>query len=485
MSIFQSTKRNVFRYHIYCVIIVLVICCIATSSSLLLNYLGINKENLLMIFLVGVLISTVATKGYIYGFLTAIVSVYLFNFFFTEPFHSFAINNQQDILLILFFLIAALICGMMSSKFQHQAVKAQQNEKTAQLMYEITKSFLKLTGTENIVNSALKYIYEQTEFSCMVRLDQNKFEGCQNVYYTPAASNPDYDWSLGYELPIKGLTKQMGTIIFQSSEPFKKDTEKLINTIVYQMALILDREYIYLEREKIKLAMESERLKSTLLRSISHDIRTPLTGIIGASNVIMENINTLMDTDIQKLASDITEEAAWLVMTVQNILDMTRISDGKLSITMDYESVDDLIHQAVSRLPSFYDLDRLSISIPDDICFVNVDGKLFVQVLVNLIDNAFKHSGNSSHIILAAYPQDSLMVFQVSDNGIGIAPSILDNIFNGFVTMPKNSSDKGRGVGLGLSICKAIVTAHGGSITASNNETSGASFKIALPYEQE
>lgn len=480
---YKPSKRNVFKYHMFCIIIVFIICCITTTSSLFLSHLGIDKENLLMIFLVGVLISTVATKGYIYGFLTAVINVYIFNFLFTEPLHSFNINNQQDILLIVFFLIAALICGMMSSKFQHQAEIAKHNEKTTQLMYEITKSFLNLTGTEHIVNNALKYIYEQTGFSCMVKLDSNKFEGYQNFFHTPN-SESDYDWSLGYELPIKGLTNQMGTITFQSSEPFKKDTGKIINTIVYQMALILDREYIYLEREKIKLAMESEYLKSTLLRSISHDIRTPLTGIMGASNVIMENISALTDTEIQKLATDINEESAWLVMTVQNILDMTRISDGKLTVTTDYESVDDLINQAVSRLPFFYDLNRLSISIPDDIFLVNVDGKLFVQVLINLIDNAFKHSGDASQIILTVYPEDTLMVFLISDNGYGIDSTILDNIFNGFVTKPTNSADKGRGVGIGLSICKAIVTAHGGSITVANNKSGGSSFKITLPYEQ-
>ena len=123
-------------------------------------------------------------------------------------------------------------------------------------------------------------------------------------------------------------------------------------------------------------------------------------------------------------------------------------------------------YQAVSRLPSFYNLDRLSVSIPNDIFLVNVDGKLFVQVLINLIDNAFKHSGDNSQIILSAYPENSLMVFQVSDNGHGIDPSIIDHIFDGFITMPTHDSDKGRGVGLRLSICKAIVLPHSGSISA-------------------
>lgn len=481
---YRAIQIKNLHYHIFRIMIVFIICTIATSSSLLLNYWGVHKENLLMIFLIGVLISTVATRGYIYGFLSAIISVYLFNFFFTEPLYSLAISNKQDILLIIFFLIAALICGIMSSKFQHQTKIAKQNERTAQFMYEITESFLNLAGTENIANNALKCIYEKTGLSCVIKLDSNKFEGCKDFFHTPNSLS-DFNNSFDYEMPIKGVSNQIGTIIFRSCEPFTEDTSKIINTIVYQMALILDREYIYLERQKIKLDMESEHLKSTLLRSISHDIRTPLTGIMGASNVIMEHINSLTNTEIQKLASDINEESSWLIMTVQNILDMTRITDGKFTINTNYESVDDLINQAVSRLPSFYDLTRLSISIPDDIFLVNVDGKLFVQVIINLIDNAFKHSGDNSQIMLSAYPENSLMVFQVSDNGYGIDPAILNDIFNGFITMPTHVADKGRGVGLGLSICKAIVIAHQGSILASNNEYGGSTFKITLPYEKE
>lgn len=480
---FHSFKRKIFNYHLFCIMIVVIICSITTLFSLLLNHWGIYKENLLMIFLVGVLVSTVATRGYIYGFLTAIINIYLFNYFFTEPLHSFAISNQQDILLILFFLIAALISGMMSSKFQYQTKIAKQNEQTAQLMYEITESFLNLSGPENIVNNALKYIHEKTGLTCIIKLDSNKFKDCKSFFHTPDSISY-MDSSFDYELPIKVVASHMGTVIFKSSEYFSEDTSKILNTIVYQMAIILDREYIYMERQKIKLEMESEHLKSTLLRSISHDIRTPLTGIIGASNVIMEHINLLTDVEIHKLASDINQESEWLIMTVQNILDMTRITDGKLTIKTNYESVDDLINQSVSRLPYFYNLDRLSISIPNEIFLVNVDGKLFVQVLINLIDNAFKHSGDNSQIILSAYPENSFMVFQVSDNGYGIDSSIIDHIFDGFITMPAHASDKGRGVGLGLSICKAIVITHGGSISASNNESCGSTFKIILPYEE-
>lgn len=483
MPYFQNKKKYI--YHIYCTLIAILICVSTTCLSKFLYHLGIDTENLLMLFLIGVLLSTVLTRGYLYGFMTAILSVFLFNYFFTKPLYTFAMSDPQDILLITFFLLAALICGLLSSNFQRQTEIARKNEQTAQLMYEITESFLNLAGTENIVNNAMNYLTGQANMDCLIHLDENKFEGSPTCFF----SSPDYQ-SLPakelYCLPIKGLSTQIGSIYFIHPLPEEAGTRKLIYHIVYQMALVLDREYVYLEREKMKLAMESEHLKTTLLRSISHDIRTPLTGIMGAASVITENIDTLSSSDIASLASDITEESSWLIMTVQNILDMTRISDGKLTVSTEYEAVDDLINQAISRLPKVYPRNRLTVSMPEEILLVSVDGKLFVQVLLNLLDNAYKHSGSDTQISLSVYQKDTNIIFEVSDNGIGIESSILPSIFDGFVTRPTHIADKGRGVGLGLFICREILRAHGGTIIASNKKAPehGAIFTISLPFQE-
>ena len=169
------------------------------------------------------------------------------------------------------------------------------------------------------------------------------------------------------------------------------------------MAIVLDREFIYEERQKIKIDMEGERLKSTLLRSISHDIRTPLTSIKGASELIRDSYDKLEQDNIKKLVSDIYDESTWLIKTVQNILDMTRISEGKLTVNKSYESVDDIVNQTLTLVPQFHTSGRLHVSVPDEIVLVPVDGRLFVQVLVNLLDNAYKHSGENSQIYFKVY----------------------------------------------------------------------------------
>jgi two-component system sensor histidine kinase KdpD len=289
-----------------------------------------------------------------------------------------------------------------------------------------------------------------------------------------------------YILPIHDLSNNMGVVMMAGVKlPLTYEEDILIKTVVYQMALVLDREFIYNERERIKLAMESEHLKSTLLRSISHDIRTPLTGIMGASSLILDSYDSLDEISLKRLASDINEESARLITSVQNILDMTRISEGHLVVKKEYEAVEDLINQAVTQVAWFVSQNRLKVNIPEDILLVETDGRLMVQVLVNLLDNAYKHSGNESVIILRVFRRDQRVIFEVEDNGPGVDETIKNTLFEGFVTMPRNISDSSRGVGLGLAICKAIVEAHGGNISAHNKPEGGAIFRVELPCEEE
>jgi len=477
-SFFQY--RNL-KMHLFCLGNMLLICAGSTLLSLFVYHIGVAKENVLMIFLLGVLLTTVFTKGYLYGLLSAVISVFLFNFFFTEPLHTMAIRDPQDLLLMVFFLIAASICGAMSSKFREQANIAKENQKTTQLMYEITESFLNLTGTENIVMNGIRFIHDHTKYDCCVRLDSGKFD----------TGNTEYK-SEGYEasggdlvFPIQGMASVIGTLsVNRHPEKPSEEHTKLFQAVVHQMAIVLDREFIYLEREKIRLAMEKEHLKTSLLRSLSHDIRTPLTAISGASGLIIDNYDALSDEEVLQLAKDIHEDSSMFMLTAQNILDMTRITDGRMEIKKNYEAVDDLIGQAAAQTRTFLEGNELQVHLPEEILMVRVDGALIVQVLVNLISNACKHAGGRVTIELSVYRSGGDVVFECADNGRGIDEGLLDTLFDDFVTLPRNMSDKGRGVGLGLSICKAIVEAHGGRITAENRASGGAVFRFYIPDEE-
>ena len=456
------------------------VCFISTFLSIAMNKSGIGKENTLMVFIVGVLIVSIATRGYIYSAAAAIISVFMFNYLFTQPIHSLQISNSQDIILMMFFLTASLISSTITSKLQYQTEISKRNERTAKFLHEVTKGFLNVTGNNNIILKGIAYIKDYVGYDCYVKLNNN-----EKVYHTEGIDYEEAREEQALLIPIKGVAKQTGTVhIIDADLPLSKEKEMIIKTIIHQMAIVLDRELIYEERQKIKIDVESERLKNTFLRSISHDIRTPLTGIKGASEFLLDSYENLDSDTVKKLASDIYDESNGLIKTVQNILDMTRISEGKLTINRVYESVDDIINQTLTFIPHLKASGRFHVLFPDEIVLVPVDGRLIVQVLVNLLDNAYKHAGEEAQVYLKVCKQDAYAVFEVSDNGIGIDSSVIDNIFDGFVSLNKNNIvDGSLGVGLGLTICKAIVTAHNGTITANNLNTGGAVFKVMLPLE--
>ncbi|ABW18409.1 integral membrane sensor signal transduction histidine kinase [Alkaliphilus oremlandii OhILAs] len=441
---------------------------------------GIGKESIIMVFIVGVLVVTVSTNGYIYGILASVISVFIFNYYFTVPLHTFITYHTNDIVLMVSFLVVSLISGTMTKRFQKQLLIAKKNEHTARLLYKVTESFLNITGKKNIIMQGIDYIYQNTSYSSKVFLSDAK------EAYTDDSRAFVVDEMDIMEIPIKGLTKQLGIMqVAYSKKNFSLEHELLIKTVVTQMGISLDREFIYNERENIRIAMEREKMRSNLLRAISHDLKTPLTGIVGASGVILENLTKLDNCNIKKLVCDINEEATWLSNLVENILNMTRISEGKLMIEKNYEVVDDIVYEAIRHVKNFSNTKNISVSMPEEVVMVFIDGKLMVQVLINLLDNAMKHTGDDCKIQITVYVHNDSAVFEVSDNGSGIDNNIEDSLFDSFVTSSVKTIDGKRGMGLGLSICKSIIEAHQGTITAGRSKEGGALFRFTLPLMEE
>ncbi len=451
----------------------------ALFLSLILKNGGIEKESIIMIFLMGVLLVPIVTKGYVYGAVAAVVSVLLFNYLFTVPIHTFKIYNPNDMTLMVFFFAVSLISSSITSRSKRQLELAQKNECIAKLLYSVTESFVNITGEKNIVMQGIKNIYKHTGYVCSVSLFEHNRTYCEK-------NINEHDKNSVLEIDIQGVSRKLGKIIiFNFDNTFKLEDELLIKMVAGQMGIALDREFIYNERENIRIAMEKERLRGDLLRGISHDIRTPLTAIVGASGVIIENRDILDSESVQKLASDINEEALWLNHLVENILNMTRIGDESLVINKNEEVVDDIIDAAVSHITKLVGNRNIEVSMPDDVIVVMIDGKLIVQVLINLLDNAIKHTKEDGNIFLRVKVEDKSAVFEIEDDGEGISEDIKDTLFQRFVTAKGNVIDGKRGMGLGLSICEAFVKAHGGKISAENSVNGGAVFKFSLPISME
>lgn len=450
-----------------------------TLGSMGLNQLGVGTENLLMIFIVGVLLITAVTKGYGFGIIASCASVIIFNYFFTEPIHTFVIKSTNDMILMVFFLIASVISSSLTVKFQRQLIISQKSEQTAKLLYKITRSFLNVTSEVNIIHHGIQYIKENIGYESIVELDESG-----EVYTSDNFVSESRERSI--ELPIMGIVKKLGTLkIYDKNEILNMEQEWLVNSVAAQMGIALDREFVYNERENTRTAMEREQLKSNLLRSIGHDLRTPLAGIAGASSYIVQRGEKLDRESIVRLARDISEQAVWLTNLVENILNMTRIDNDKLEVNKQVEVVDDVVSEAVSHVVGLNER-PLNITLPKEVIAVPMDGKMIVQVLVNLLDNAVKHTGKNCPIELMVIQKEGYVEFNVADGGRGTGndSSINENLFDAFVTSGKIGADGKKGIGLGLAICKAVVKAHGGNITTGTSHLGGALFTFTLPYTE-
>ncbi len=455
-------------------LILLLIMYSATITSIYLNILGIDKENVLMVLIVGVLMVTALTRGYRYGIIASFISVMAFNYFFTEPLRTFAISDSNDIVLIFFFLLASVISSSLTARFQRQLLISQQNEQTAKLLYEVTQRLLNVTGESNIISQGICCIKEYTGYDSIIELNQNS-----HIYSSNSINSCGNEKSI--ELSITGLVKELGTLkVFCKNTNPNIEQKWLVGTVAAQIGIALDRELVYNERENIRIAMEKEHLKSNLLRSISHDLRTPLTGIAGASSYILQRSKNLDRESIESLVRDINEQSVWLTTLVENMLSMIRIDSGKLEIRKEIEVIDDVINEAVTHVIGLSER-NFKLMVPKDLIAIPMDGKMIVQVLINLLSNAVNHTSPNCPIELFVNQIEGYVEFNVADGGAGIDPSIKDDLFDAFVTSGKVGADGKKGIGLGLAICKAFVQSHGGTISAEISELGGMLFTFRLP----
>ncbi len=233
----------------------------------------------------------------------------------------------------------------------------------------------------------------------------------------------------------------------------------------------------YRERDRVMLEAENEKLRANLLRAISHDLRTPLTSISGASVAMLEDAN-MDEASRQALLSDIHDNSEWLIRMVENLLSVTRMR-GEASIQKTAEMAEEIVAQAVSQIRRRFPAQHIEVSVPDEPLVVEMDGTLIGQVLINLMENAIYHS-ESREPIRVRVEAGTDAVFTVRDYGKGIDPQLIHRLFDGYID-PNRTGDQGRGMGIGLSICAAIIRAHGGEIQASNAPDGGACFNFTLP----
>lgn len=238
------------------------------------------------------------------------------------------------------------------------------------------------------------------------------------------------------------------------------------------------------EREKLLMEAEKETMRANLLRAVSHDLRTPLTGIIGLADAYLQNKEQLTEEQKSTMVGNISEDANWLLNMVENLLSVTRIRVGDARVAKSAEPLEEVVSEAIQRFRKRLPQAVIRVKVPDEFVMVPMDAMLIEQVIINLLENAVYHSGTDDPIDFFVERQEKEIVFHIRDYGQGIPAERLDTIFDGAGSDTSGSGDSHKGMGIGLTICKTIVTAHNGTIRAANREQ-GAEVVFTLPLGED
>lgn len=484
----MKTKSN-RRYNVFLLLFITIMGNILTTLLLLgMKQIGFTVDKIMIIYIVSVLITSILTKGYVYGVIATVLSILSFSYFFAVPVYSLKVSDSQYIITFFVMLFSSILTSSQSNKLIRSKELANEREKQSRILYRITSALAKTSEIQEAFTVAAQCLMTLTDsdISCIimgsrdntsVRLSVGK-ESNLVTSGTIEINNINEVLSRYYSIPVKYHERTVGFLCLpKESEQAEDENRFLLDSILIQITKAVERILLIREKETARLEAERERYKSSLLRSISHDLRTPLTRISGAAEMILHK------QDIEegwKLANEINEESNWLIRLVENILYLTRIQEDRMEVHIQKEAVEEIVAGAAARSLKYFPGRNIKINVPEEVLFVPMDGKLIEQVLINLINNAMEHSGPADEVLVLVYQKEELVWFEVSDHGSGIREEDLSKIFDSFFISNRTRMDGIRGMGLGLAICKEIVSHHGGTISVENNMVGGATFRFCL-----
>lgn len=449
--------------------------------------------------LIVLFVSSVAGKGVI--FFSALISALVWNFFFIPPFGTFHIEQKEDIMLFSTFFVVAVVTGYLSSeKRKKQDVLIEREERT-NLLYETSKNLSKSNDANEIVNvcktSVKRLLFLELEMYLVESDDEfsiNKNSHKISLFSLSDSERAVVLWSLknkvkaGFStetlssstiqsIPISTTLKNYAVLVLRRDK--KKSishlNENLIDTIIQLVAESLEKIHYHNEAKMTALLKESEKLHQALFNSISHEMKTPITAIIGTSSTMLEDTFVNSDLELKRNLENIKESSYRLNRVVVNLLDMSRLSGGINKLQLEFFELKEFLE----NLKSSYFKDRdVDFVFPIEEVYLNADAKLLEHAFINLIQNSIQYSQNDSSVLVSIYSEKNKVRIEVKDKGIGIPAGEESKIFERFY---RSSNVKTGGTGLGLSIVKEVLTLHGGSIFAINNSDCGACFKVTLP----
>ncbi|MEG1779445.1 MAG: ATP-binding protein, partial [Oscillospiraceae bacterium] len=273
-------------------------------------------------------------------------------------------------------------------------------------------------------------------------------------------------------------------IVMEHNAPLDAFENSIMLSILGECALALENEKAISDREQTSIIAKNEQLRANLLRSISHDLRTPLTAISGNANILIESGETIDAAKKTRLYTDIYKDSLWLINLVENLLSVTRIEDGSMNLHLVTELMEEVVDEALQHINRNSSEHKIKVISSNDLIMAKMDARLIVQVIINIVDNAIKYTPINSEIIISIAKQNNKVSVEIADDGGGLSDEAKVHIFEMFYTANTKVADSRRGMGLGLALCKSIIIAHGGEISVHDNKPHGTIFRFTLPCEE-
>ena len=468
---------------------------------------NIPEETIVCVYILCDVIISILFQGPAYGIVASVIISLSYAFFVTAPRNSFHSLTPYILLTTSILLVISMIISSITNKVKEGEIQARRREEESNVLYHLTRDLAGVSTVRQVILLTLKNIAEVFHTNCrMILFDENGkpektftlLEGQDINENMP--TNPNRDFSeyktrpkagyyvntQQYEWPVYGQNQQiLGAVAipYEVAYNLPELDVRVLNTMIEAVGIVLDKQILLRKQEQARIEIDQERYRTNLLRSISHDLRTPLAGISGTAEVLMNMLPK--DSREYVLAGNIRKETSWLYNLVQNVLSLTRLQNGTLKLKKEVMVVEDVVESAVDTIKYRLPDREIVTHYPDEVLAAAMDSSLIKQVLINLIDNANKYSPKDQPIELTVQSNEngSRVCVSVTDHGQGLNEEAKRKVFNMFYTTKASDPEASRGFGLGLPICDSIMKAHQGSITADNRNDGykGACFTICLP----
>jgi len=420
----------------------------ATGIGEIFFRLGFTDANIITVYLFGVMLTSILTSGYTCSVISSVASVILFNYFMTEPRLSLYAYGSGYPVTFAIMLGTSILTSTLALKLKENAKLSARDAFRTKILF----------NTSQLLQKAEERAGAMTE----------RFSEEPYLY-----------------LSIYAAQNRYGVIgIFIGQKPLDAFENSILLSILGECAMALDREQSAREKEEAAVMAKNEQLRVNLLRTISHDLRTPLTSILGNADSLISNFDALDEGMRKQIFSDIYEDAGWLIELVENLLALTKIEDGSVKLQLSDQVVEDVVREALRHVERRKNEHKITVDCGEDVLLARMDAKLIVQVLVNLINNAVKYTQAGSKIRITAGKEEKNVWIAVEDNGPGIPAECREHVFEMFYSGKNKVSDSRRSLGLGLALCRSIVNAHGGELVLRDCAPHGCHFRFTLPLSE-